>query len=110
MQKKKFAASKKEDPNACVTASITNDGIQIYGFKKLWVNFKKLHVGNQGAKKIIFTACHSGKLKLAFTSPDVISNSPKNFLTSRIDFTVPLFIEFLKKHHLLVGQVKNRIH
>ena len=34
----------------------------------------------QGAKKIIFTACYSGKLKLAFTSPDVISTSPKNFL------------------------------
>ena len=32
----------------------------------------------QGAKKIIFTACPSGKLKLAFTSPDVISTSPKN--------------------------------
>ena len=29
----------------------------------------------QGAKKIIFTACHLGKLKLAFTSPDVISTS-----------------------------------
>ena len=42
----------------------------------------------QGAKKIIFTPCHSGKLKLAFTRPDVISTSPKNFLTSRIDFTV----------------------
>ena len=109
-KKQKFAASKKEDPNACVTASITNDGIQIYGFKKLWANLKKLHVGNQGAKKIIFTACHSGKLKLAFTSPDVISTSPQNFLTSRIDCTVLLFIEFLKKHHLPVGQVKNRIH
>ena len=34
-----------------------------------------------GTKKIIFTACHSGKLKLAFTSPDVISTNPKNFLT-----------------------------
>ena len=34
----------------------------------------------QGAKKIIFTACPSGKLKLAFTSPDVISTSPKNVL------------------------------
>ena len=34
----------------------------------------------QGAKKIIFTACHSGKLKLAFTSSDVISTSPKNVL------------------------------
>ena len=42
----------------------------------------------QGAKKIIFTPCHSGKLKLAFTRPDVISTSPENFLTSRIDFTV----------------------
>ena len=34
----------------------------------------------QGAKKIIFTACHLGKLKLVFTSPDVILTSPKNFL------------------------------
>ena len=34
----------------------------------------------QGAKKIIFTACHSGKLKLAFTSPNIISTSPQNFL------------------------------
>ena len=64
----------------------------------------------QGAKKIIFTACHSGELKLAFTSPDVISTSPKNFLTSRIDFIVLLLFEFLKKHHLPVGQVKNKIH
>ena len=67
-------------------------------------------VMTQGAKKIIFTACYSGKLKLAFTSPDVISTSPKNILTSRIDFTVLLLIELLKKHHLPVGQVKNRIH
>ena len=37
----------------------------------------------QGAKKIIFTACHSGKLNLTFTSPDVISTSPKSFLRSR---------------------------
>ena len=65
---------------------------------------------SQGAKKIIFTACHLGKLKLAFTSPDVISTSPKNFLTSRIDFTVLLLFEFLKKHHLPVGKVKNRIY
>ena len=53
----------------------------------------------QGAKKIIFTACHSGKLKLAFTSPDVIQLAPKNILTSRIDFTVLLLFKFLKKHH-----------
>ena len=42
---------------------------------------------NQGAKKLIFTACYSCKLKLAFTSPDIISTSPKHFLTSRIDVT-----------------------
>ena len=31
-------------------------------------------------RKIIFTACPSGKLNLAFTSPDVISTSAKNVL------------------------------
>ena len=65
---------------------------------------------HQDAKKIVFTACHLGKLKLAFTSQDVISTSPKIFLTSRIDFTVLLLFEFLKKHPLPVGQVKNSIH
>ena len=70
---------------------------------------KRAH--NRGAKKIIFTACHLGRMKLAFTSPDVISTSPKNILTSRIDFIVLLLFEFdLKKHHLPIGQVKNRIH
>ena len=68
------------------------------------VKYHSLHywsiVMMQGAKKIIFTACHSGKLKLAFTSPDFISTSPKSFLTSRIiDSTVLLLFEFLKEHH-----------
>ena len=58
---------------------------------------------NQGAKKIIFTAYHLGKLK-------VISTSPKSFLKSRIDLIVLLLFEFLIKDHLPVGQVKNRIH
>ena len=65
---------------------------------------------SQGAKKIIFTACHLGKLRLAFTNPDVISTSPKSFSSSRIDFTLLLLFEFLKEHHLPVGQVKNRFH
>ena len=38
----------------------------------------KIEVCKQGAKKVIFTACHSGKLKLAFTSPNIISTSPKS--------------------------------
>ena len=54
--------------------------------------------GLQGAKKVIFTDCHWGKLRLAYTSPKVISASPKNFLMSRIDFTVLLSFEFLKKN------------
>ena len=71
---------------------------------------KKLRSGlDQGAKKIIFTACHSGKLKLAFTSPDVISTSPKNFLTSRIDLTVLLLFEFLKKITYPSGKLKTEL-
>ena len=65
--------------------SINNRQIQ----KEAWVD--------QGAKKIIFTACHWGKLKLAFASQDVISTSPKSFFTSRIDFTVLLLFKLLKK-------------
>ena len=37
---------------------------------------------HQGAKKVSFTACHSGKLKSACTSPKVISTSP---IMSRVD-------------------------
>ena len=44
----------------------------------------KTEVCKQGAKKVIFTACHSGKLKLTFTSPNIISTSPKNVLMSRL--------------------------
>ena len=39
-----------------------------------------------------------GKLKLAFASPDVTSTNPKNFLTSRIDFTVPLLFNYSSKN------------
>ena len=71
------------------------------GFPKI----KMLMVEQSGWARVrresfLFTACHSGKLKLTFTSPDVISTSCKNFLTSRTDFTVILNLsfEFLKKH------------
>ena len=33
----------------------------------------------QGAKKVIFTACHFGKLKLTFTSPNIFQLAPKTF-------------------------------
>jgi len=45
---------------------------------------RRLEVQTQGAKKVIFTAFHSGKLKLTFTSPNSISTSPKNVLMSRL--------------------------
>ena len=38
----------------------------------------------QGAKEVTFTACHSDKLKLTFSSPNIISTSPKNVLMSRL--------------------------
>ena len=60
---------------------------------------------NWGGQKIIITACHSGKLKLAFTSPNITSTSPKSFLTSIIYSTILCQFEFLKKHHLPIGQV-----
>ena len=61
----------------------------------------------QGAKEVIFTACHLGKLKLAFTSPDIIWTSPKSFLMSRIDFTVlPLFEYCSKNITCLLGKLK----
>ena len=45
---------------------------------------------SQGAKKVILTACHLGKLKLTFASPNIISISPKNVFDEQIDFTVLL--------------------
>ena len=45
--------------------------------------FKKIFP-RQGAKKVLFTACHSGKLKLTFSSQNIISTSPKNILMSRL--------------------------
>ena len=59
-------------------------------------------------RKSCFSSLPFSKLKLAFTSPDVISTSPKSFLLSRIDLTLLLLFRFLKEHHLPIGQVKNR--
>ena len=89
---------------------VLNNDLCLYVYIRCATSARKRINSVQSAKKIIFTARHSGKLKLAFTSPDIISTSPKSFLTSRIDFTVLLLFEFLKKHHLPIGQVKNSIH
>ena len=39
---------------------------------------------HQGANKVNFTARHLGKLKLTFTSPNIISTSLKNVLMSKL--------------------------
>ena len=66
----------------------------------------KLYRTCQGAKKIIFTACHSGKLQLVLTSPNVISTSPKNLLSSRIDFTVLCYLNPSKNTSCPWGKLK----
>ena len=64
----------------------------------------------QGVKKVIFTACNSGKLKVKFTSPNVISTSPKNVLMSRLSSQFFCNLNSSKKIHLPIGQGNNRIH
>ena len=71
------------------------------------INFKKKII-IRVQRKLFLWQCHSCKLKLAFTSPDIISTSPKSFSSSRIDFTLLLLFKFLKEHHLPGGQVKSR--
>ena len=75
--------------------------------KKEGGQYQAIFREQQGEKKIIFTV---GKLKLAFTNPEVISASPEYFLNRRIDFAVRLLSKLLKKHHLPVWQVKNRVY
>ena len=64
----------------------------------------------QGAKEVIFTACHLCKLKLTFTSPNIISTSPKNVLMSTLISQFFCNLNSSKKLHLPVEQVNNRIH
>ena len=54
-----------------------------------WINCRcnQLQCTDQGAKKVGFTACHSGKLLLVCTSPRVFLTSPKNFLMSSTDYS-----------------------
>ena len=58
---------------------------------------------NQGANKVSFTACQSGKLQLARTSPQVISTSPKILFDQQDWLQSFCNLNFLKKQHLPVG-------
>ena len=61
------------------------DGKRVYAANNLLKPIYSVpgSIATQGAKKVIFTACHSGKLKPTFTNPNIISTSPKNVLMSR---------------------------
>ena len=56
----------------------------------LWNKDTVYHTWSSGStylrvqRKSFFTACHSGKLKLTFTSPNIISTIPHNVLMSRL--------------------------
>ena len=86
----------KQIPSCYVRCSVKNN--QVLHIKKPNYIQNRTHVErqqcilknqslNQGAKKVIFKICRSGKLKLEYTGPNVISTTPKK-LMSRIDFTV----------------------
>ena len=75
-----------------------------------WVVSSGSHGSSSLLRNLLGTTFPSGKLKLAVTSLDVISASPKNFLTSRIDFTVLLLFEFLQKNiTCLLGKLKTEL-
>ena len=76
------------------------------------MNFLKFIYKKQGAKKIIYTACNSGELKLAFTyQPRRHLNYPQKIFDKQNLFHRSSVIRIpKKKHQLPSGQVKNRIH
>ena len=59
--------------------------------------FRMFGCETQSAKKVSFTACHSGKLYLVCTCPKVISTSLKKKLMSRIDYSSSVIWIPLKK-------------
>ena len=67
-------------------------------------------IKKRNARRVIFTACHSRKVKLAYTSQTSFQLAPKTFWWAEL---IPQFfckLNSSKKRHLPIGQVKNRIH
>ena len=65
---------------------------------------------NQGANKVSFTACQSGKLQLARTSPQVISTSPQTLFDQQNWLQSFCNLNFPKKQHFPVRKVKDKNH
>ena len=64
----------------------------------------------QGVKKVMFTSCHWGKLRLTLLAQTSFLTSPKNVVMFRLISQFFCNLNSSKKLHLLIGQVNNRIH
>lgn len=80
-------------------------------------NLCVIFLSYQGAAKIILTARPSGNLKLACTSPNAISASPRLLLTgfylNRVTFKLKFYVavwNFSQNFHLPVRLAKDTIH
>ena len=82
------------------------ENVSIVCTRAWFIPFFILNFPNQVAKKIIFTGCHSGKLKLTLTSPDVISTSPKAFWRAELISQFFCFSNSSKKITCPSGKLK----
>ena len=71
MLRKEEQQPSRADKESAAADLFVNDFAQHDRILRRLLSVHLMKYMDQGAKKIIFTACHSGKLKLSFTSPDV---------------------------------------
>ena len=102
--------------NSNTKANPTNLGFSSPRKEKSWITTHsktpRHHSQTHRVQRNHFYSLSFGQAEASIYQPTSHFNQPhgKSFLMSRIDFTVLLSFRFLKKHHLPVGQVKNRIH
>ena len=86
-------------------------GLGTNDFPSIWQALLPLsYKETQGATKGCFTACHSGKLYLACTSPGVNVTSAPKILMDRIIYYNPSVKFEFPQEKAPVGHVTNRIH
>ena len=86
-------------------------GLGTNDFPSIWQALLPLsYKETQGATKGCFTACHTGKLYLACTSPGVIVTSAPKILMDRIIYYNPSVKFEFPQEKAPVGHVTNRIH
>ena len=84
-----------------------------FEIKFLWRSsfYQWITAGDEGAKKVSFTACHSGKLKVAFTIAQMLLQlAPKTFWWVELISQFFCNLNFSKKIELPFWQGKNKIH